>query len=146
MNIKDRTKYTQTVLAVYLRFFIIVFGMTLLGIIVNIVRDLITGGSISSALWLLLRGMLASVGAGLVGGWVMAAILGGALLVIAYFERKKIALNIFTALLLLILTVPIGIFAAVPFAIYSAIKYKIPLEIKFEKRKHRKRKKRKPKK
>ena len=89
MDIKERTKYTQTVLSVYVTFFALVGGLALLGSVVNIVMGLVAGDSISIALLLFLRHLLFSIGAGLAGGWVMAGILGGGLLILEHFHQKK---------------------------------------------------------
>lgn len=142
MNLKHRTEYTQAVLSVYLTVFTIAFGAALLGSVINIARGLIDGGSISSALVLLLQQIVLSLAAGLAGGWIMSAILGGGLLILACFAQKKIKVNILSVIILLIFMMPVGLIAATPYAVYSAVKFKIPLKITFESR-HSSRKKKK---
>jgi hypothetical protein len=143
MKLKERTKYTQIIFSVFLRFGTIAFGVTLLASILNIVGVLLDGENFASALLLLLQQIFLSFGAGLAGGWIFASICGGFWLIPLYFERRKIKLNALTVILIVVSVIPIGLFTAMPYAIYNAMKFKIPLKIEFRSSSESKSKKRK---
>ena len=131
MDIKQRRQYTETILSIFLRFFILTGAIYLLGGMIRIVMEFVTMNKDFSVLGLFSQLFYPPLIAGVVAGGLFASIIGGIWLVFEYLHLKKKKVNFLNIIIALFL-VPIGVCLAIPYAIYSIVKYKIPLSIEFQ--------------